>query len=80
MPAAGVVTIRKILLALLCLGVAACVATYREVENGAATAVIQFEKGYSTGLGFGSSASQEYSIVDDTDALRRAAFLYVDKQ
>ena len=66
--------IRRILLALLCLGAAACVATYREVEDGAATAVIQFEKGYTTGLGFGNSASQEYSIADDADALRRAAF------
>lgn len=65
--------IRTICVALLCLAAAACVSTYQDAENSTTTAMVQFEKGYTTGAGFGTGTSQEYSILD-SERLRRAAF------
>ena len=65
------------LAALACLVVTACVTTYEEVDATSPFGTLQFEKGYTTGYGFGRSTSQEYAIADESwacDRVRRAAF------
>jgi hypothetical protein len=66
--------IRQFFVALMCLAATACVSTYQEAATSAATATLQFEKGYTTGAGFGTGTMQEYSIIDAASEPRRAAF------
>jgi len=65
--------IRLVLAALGCLAVAACVTADQEVDATSPTGTLQFEKGYTTGYGWGRATFQEYAIADESWACDRVS-------
>jgi len=71
------VMMRRIAVALAaCAGVAACVSSYKQAADTAPHATIEFVKGYTSGLGFGTSTGQQYYVLqgETCEGRQRAAF------